>query len=507
MLDKIHALINRNINYLFYFCLLFFSAGFFYSVYDGKFLWCQIDETAFYCSAKSFIENNSVAAPYVVHETEAKIFGSGAYGFCYTLFYGGLSKLFGFSSPLFVSVNIILVGLCLLIIWNLNLNRNQKLWISCLFLMFHVVARFTFSFFSEVLNIFFGMVLSACLIKVYETDSTPEKQSRIVWWYVFLILFFSMFRLIWCFWIIGLLPFARSRKDLFNYLIVMTGVVAFAFFFMKYFCAPMNISADKVLGNVYSFSILGFVSDFLKSIGDNFYVYFIRNMQLTKRFLITFYFYPVLTALMGWLAFRCKNKLVIAAFLIGSLSFLILFVLYSVYYLSLIKMLASAFILYVMVIVYFNHSKLKTVAAIVLLINLPILVHHIFTDTITLRKQAWVDLNENMAAHSKALGGIAALVNSGKDVKIQLLYYDDYKFPDYVFFSSLPFKTNDGHPIRYTENIRYRCEQKGTMDESCYFKRFGKWNVDFVLSAHPLQGNDKLKIAANNSFYLYKIVE
>ncbi len=144
----------------------------------------------------------------------------------YQVFYGSIAKVFGSNNFYFIIVHLVLILASIGILYSLDASRFDKILIIICFLSSEVTLSYFFTYFPESLHWFFSVILVFLLTRMNrESDSQKLKTG-----YVSLVLLITLFRITFIFWLIGLIPFSKNRKELiYNALIFFAGVL-FALF-------------------------------------------------------------------------------------------------------------------------------------------------------------------------------------------------------------------------------------------------------------------------------------
>jgi len=471
---------------------IFFSLVFillllsFYALHNGNFFLFHEDEALYYKSAKLFYETNSIKAAGCITEGVSKILQTSWYGPFYHIFYGGIAKIFGFNNYYFVIIHLLLILFSIYILSLLNISIEKRIVVFVAFLSAPGILSYIFTLFPESLHLFFSVVLMFLLTKIYQK---PEDRKYIIV-FVILVLFFTLFRVTTIFWLIGILPFAKNKKEFALYTVVLMGGVVFALLYMRFFTAPAFAEGIKKFDYLFQFQIFDFGKYIMGSLLKNIYGVFSQSS-------IPLFYLFVLFSITLVQLFKEWDKILLSATLIAILSFFTLLSFYvsaSFYFEK-----QTAFLFPLLIVANIISSSQKNKILIIVFISiLPFSLVQTY-ENIHARKIMYAEYvkNEKMVSQFSELANI---VNPDKESIIQWLY-GEYNFPNNLTEAILPYSNKKGYPIRYTTNI---CLP--TASDSIKFQRFGKYKIDYILSKNKLEFNDIELIKKTDYYYFYKIV-
>jgi hypothetical protein len=393
------------------------------------------DEFFYYTNAASFFENNSLSAALTYSGKGSRFLGADAHGIAYPVLNGGIAKIFGWSSLNFLYTNFFFVLVSLGINWfQKNINTADKVFISAFILLFPFFTLYGFTFMQESVHIFFAVASSFCVLNIYKTG-----KRRYYILFMLVIFIAGLFRPLWFFWLIGLLPFAKNKLQRYVFTVFFIIGIAASFLYAYYFA--------EVVPNYFSSLINlfaeGNVKDGLFSIARHFaanlYFYFFSTEDNLIYLPLKYLAFIALT-IFAVKAFKYKTKLYISIALIGALNFCLLFFLYDVFKWREIRVMAPFFYFCIPYLVteIKGHFKYIQLAALALLFiaALPITIQWI--------KQRNVHSQEKIVSHSKAYNLIAQTVGANSVVLINYLPSDDS-----LDLICLPVKSISGDPIKY----------------------------------------------------------
>ncbi|MDH3349001.1 MAG: hypothetical protein OEM02_13000 [Desulfobulbaceae bacterium] len=442
------------------------------------------DEFFYYTNARNFTENTTLRAAFTYTGKGSVLFQADGHGFAYSLLHGSIGKLIG-SHPLNIPLtNIAFVLMSLLLIAKQKaLQSSQKAAIAVVLLAYLTVPVFSFTFMQESLHLLVSVGCTLLLLRIYE-----KRMTRDILFFLFLIWCAAFFRNLWLFWSIGLIPLARSRKDLFLYLLLFI------------VCATVSFLNAKLLWDSfpsYFSSVTKLIKDgMILEAGRSLYGHFILNIQsyfvggfskpypyyLTKLII----FSSVVT--MGVLYLMRKEKIYFAAALIGFVNFSLLLITFDAWDWREIRSMSPLFFMSAIIVVYKKHLSI-TIAYLVFVISTSVYSFDIAKNFIAMRKQQAIVFRNT--APSRIL--FQQQLHTLLDTKSHPLVLLGYKPQDYTLdLLFLPIQTPSGKPVRYA--INYFDEQLKVTE------------YDYVLSRTdlPLYAKSLRQVMIMNNFTLYE---
>lgn len=457
----------------------------YYALHDGKFFLSCENESLYYTSAKLFFETNSIKAAFCVNEDVSKILQTNWYGPFYHIFYGGIAKIFGFNNYFFLIVHLVLILFSIYILFRLNISLEKRILILVAFLSAPGTFSYIFTYFPESLHLFFSVILVFLLTKIYQQ---PEVRKYIILFVVF-VLFFTLFRITSIFWLIGIMPFSKNKKELAVYTAVLVGGIIFAVLYMRFFTAPAFVDGLKIFDYLFNLQIIDFIkSTFFNFLNNCYHVFSQETIPL-------YYLFILFIITLVQLIIK-RDKIILSATLITIVSFLTLLSFYT-YGSFLEKQTIFLFPLLIIVNVV-TQKEINKVLIMIFISIIPFSMVQTFQE-IHARKIMYAEYvkNEKIASQFSILSNI---VNPDKENIIQWLY-SEHNFPNNLTFSILPYSNKNGFPILYTTNV---CSS--TDSDSLKFQRFGKLKIDYILSKNQLKFSDIELLKKTDYYFFYKIV-
>ncbi len=286
------------------------------------------DEFGYYANSYGFYLNTTTQSSLTFSGKGAILGGGAAHGFMYFAVHGSIAKLFGWSNLTMIITNYVLVLLSILLVWFQKiekLNLVNKLFFSILVLGFSFLPIYIQTYMQEILHLFFAVCCSLFVLKIYTTNNT-NKRKMIVSFIVFLILI-SLFRPLWLFWVIVLIPLAKNKKELFFWIVVNGICFLLSFIFSKLFFEFTPSFLSDFISTLKKESILNSISIFAHHAMDNIYMYFRLHEDPTYNF-IKFSYVFILVYFFTRI-FITKKKIDIACFLVVGLNLALLAALYE----------------------------------------------------------------------------------------------------------------------------------------------------------------------------------
>ncbi len=339
-------LIKKNKHLIFIcFCLFFTIVIYFIkivSIQPDRHLPMWSDEFLHYVNSYNFYINTTTQAAFTFGGKGAIVGGGSAHGFMYYFFHGSVAKLFGWSNLTMIINNYVLVFLTILVVFVQKIKRFtiiNKVFASLLILSFPFLPVFLQTYMQEVINVFFAVCCSVFVAKIYEENN--ESKVKIIVSFICFLAFISLFRPLWLFWIVVLIPLSKSRKEFAFWIILTTISFSTSFVFIKLFfeSVPDWFTNFTILLRTESLHTL--VHMFTSHARHNIFQYrslhsdFIYNlMKFSYVFIIIYFFVRFLLK---------KNRIDLACFLVLTLNISMLILFYDAYQWREIRSLAPIY--------------------------------------------------------------------------------------------------------------------------------------------------------------------
>lgn len=312
--------------------------GYFASTISADYLPVWSDEYFYYLNAQSAYENHSLRAALTFGGRGAALFGADAHGFAYPLLYALVASAIGWHNTNFQLVNGLLLGAAgLLIARSPRLDAPRKLSYATLVLAYPVGVLYAFTYMPEILH---ATVAVAAALGLHRLYAEPAPPRRVAGW-VALLLVAGLFRPLWLFWLVGLLPLASTRRQWLAYGAVAGAGAALALGIQQVLNEPVPNFFDGVLATLRAGAYQEGAAMLLTHFLDNCAAYFLQPPGLLYSFLRF-----GLIGLLGLVLYRAigtRQRLYGAAALVGLVNLLLLLTCYDVLDWREIRMLAPVF--------------------------------------------------------------------------------------------------------------------------------------------------------------------
>ena len=346
------------------------------------------DQICYYLDIKSFFENSSIHAGIIGDENVSKLGEVGVHGPGYSIFYGIISKIFGFHDKLMIWLNLLFLILTFVVLWfSKKFSRNDFFLLATIQLSFFITLWSSFSYSPDLMHIFIANMAAIQLINLAKTfEANQNDLNKQIYFFVCLILLASFFRYSWVLAILGILPFSKNKKAFFGNLLICFFVIALGLIYLKLFHAPYYgavlskcselVKADNLYAcgslikqNIFSNSQM-FFFQYHYSNYSNYYF-------LSKTFII------IVTLFLVNKYIKEKNKLAFSILLITLIHILSLIILWDAYDTREIRGLTPSLIIGISILVYLKSKKLISIFAILFILVFPLTLkdfHYKFYD-------------------------------------------------------------------------------------------------------------------------------
>lgn len=441
------------------------------------------DEYCYYVNAQSFTENTTLRAAFTYTGKGSLLFQADGHGFAYSLLHGSIGKLIGFHPLNIPLTNIAFILLALLLVARQQgLQVSQKTAIAVVLLAYFTVPLYSFTFMQESLHLLITVGCTLLLLRIYE-----KRMARDILFFLLLVGVASLFRNLWLFWSIGLIPLARNRKELLQYLLLFMVCAAVSFMFAKL----LWDSFPSYFNSVTRLIRQGLISEAAQSL----YEHFLSNIRsyFAGEFSRPYPYYPAKLVIffsvvaMAVLYYVKKEKIYLAAALIGSVNFALLLVMFDAWDWREIRSMSPLFFMSTVIFIV-NKNKVMTLVFLLFVLTSFPYAYNFSSKCLSDRK-----------VQSTAFKNITPLrlfpqqMTTLLDTKPQPLILLGYSPQDYTLdLLLLPLRTPSGKPVRYAINV-FR-EQLNITD------------YDYILSRpdFPLYGNNLRQVMSSNYFILYE---
>lgn len=425
---------------------LFFYALTGYSQYGAIYE----DESFIAMAARNFVTNYSVATPLCIDGHVAKIFSAGWYGIGYNIHFGIFSYLLGNNNFAFVIHNLLFFILTLILIYKTFKHVNFIL----IFMSYFIVLPLLFSFFPETLNAFFGVSL-ICLLYTY--SQKQEIEIKNIYFYFAVINFFIIYRVTWCSWIIGVLPFL-NRKNITHFFVCSIFTIVFTLLYYTKFCAKPYVSTAPFLLNS---NMLQVIVALLKNIKISCGMFFVQAKYYPVKYYLlhVFMFFSIVFLFIRYI--KLKDKLLLSYLLIITGSLLLHFATYTMVHPYVHKQLTSTFIVtFFAAYIAWNNLGIKNFNLAFKIIVFPCILFSYYSayQEIKYHKleyKFFVDFSSKQNEINALVKKYALQDNSKNEI---VIWFDRINFqkeimPSYIFYQGATLCENK-HKIRYSGEIK-----------------------------------------------------
>lgn len=226
------------------------------------------DDTIYFTSAKQFSINQTCYGNSIIDFNYSKVGEFNWYGPGYHLIYGSLSCIFGFNEGKSILIfNIILWSL---ITYCFSKKFPLQAFSITLTLLLSPFFFYQFSFYPIILNTFVGLLAYFVLLRIDEKDSQTKSLL-----YFFLIIIVGVFFRISLVFLFGLIfKQAKNYRTIFKYSTIFLLLIFTAWLYQIFFCAPMYINADEIIGLISQKKYSSFIIIFVENLFTNGKKYF-----------------------------------------------------------------------------------------------------------------------------------------------------------------------------------------------------------------------------------------
>jgi hypothetical protein len=402
---------------------------------QGSYLPVWSDEFFYYTNAASFFKNSTLKAALTFNGSGSRLLGADAHGFAYPVLNGGIAKIFGWGNFNIIYTNFFFIIASLAMVWFQKIITGyQKILITAFILLFPFFVLYGFTYMQESIHIFFSI---ACSILIYKIHINGKRKYYFS--FVFLVAVAALFRPLWLFWLIGLIPFAKSRLQFRNLILIFVLGITASFFITYYFTEAVPNYFSAVNNLFAQGQIKAVFFSLVKHFAYNLYAYFFSTENFLIYLPIKYLIFATLV-LFVFNAIKYRSKLHISIALIGVLNFLLLFLFYDVFKWREIRVLAPFFYFCIPFWVTEINNYLKYLCLFVLAV--------LFILTLPVAEQ-WIE-ERNIHSAKKALNQQAVFDEIGQNVSGNAIVLVNYLPTDSTLdLISLPLQNVSNSPIRY----------------------------------------------------------
>ena len=334
-------------------------------------LFTQEDESIYILTSQSFALTNSIKANDFFDNKVSLLFECNWYGPFYQILFGSLMKLTTTHPIFFLWFNwIIFLSIILIILKIKSISINDRLKLIICILTFPVVFPYIFTCFPEIFNLLIAIVLSILLLRIYKN----KKDERFYKYYlIFITIIFVaiLFRITFVFWLSGLIPIGKSKKNFFLSLLIFFLGLIFTMLFKHYFNAPYLVSASLPIEKLMNGEI-----NVIFYVFKTFYLNTVNFFGTNKIFTFSLFFLIIITL---YQYYKTRNRIFISIILIVFFYFIVLFSFYTSYDLPFNKQILVLFpLMLIGVFLKSDDNSLKNVIILFGLVSYIFYFIHVF---------------------------------------------------------------------------------------------------------------------------------
>lgn len=458
---------------------------FFQTVKDDAYFVAHEDEVIYYGSAELFSQTQSLQAESCIEEDVSQVGKFNWYGPGYNVVYGSLKLISGNANSLFIRFHFVLACLGLAVTFFLPFPLEDRLLCACMLLISEQFSVYIYSYFPEVLHVFFSFVLVYVLMRIYESQS----HAKWITLFVTLVLLFSLCRITTIFFLAALLPLGRNWRERLPFVLIFSVGIVASVLYLRFCLAPPYAGEMHKLEKLYTFSIWNFLVDSINATLGN-------AWRMITTYSVPIFLLIGLSILSVFNFFKTKDRFPLAALLVAICLVATLMAFYSVSPFYFVKQTAMLLPLLLAVAVRGPNQIVKW-GLLFVFVYFWVPVNKQRTKVISEHQQAFVKLQNNRALQ-EAFEQLRGAIELNKDVLV-LWCYNEYDYGN-AAQALLPYSTASGHPIMYTTNIIF----DQAVDPKVKFKLHQKLPVDYILSRQSLDWLDGHLTLQTPFFYLYR---
>ena len=480
---KIHLLL-----YLYIIAVLLLITSLVVLSYFTGYFNIHTDESLYFNFGRIVYEANSLKAPYILGEQASSIGGFGWYGPIYNLIYGSIFKLFGVNQVFIIIFHYILLLLCLVVINRLPLNKLKRLIFTCILLSTYIICPFVLTCYPEILHVLLSLILLVVFTKLNDSKKS-------FYFFLFLILLFSLMRVTFVFWIFSILFIGKSSI---SYILRFSICVAFVFLilvYMKLFQAPSYVIGLSEIHETKAnlTNILSSIKNLVNNFKTNLYQLFNQTHSSIATFLLLLFIAALNVFQIKNNRFKSKE---FGLLLIVVMTYITLLFLYNTKAYFMEKQ--SGFLIPMMIFIIISSKKN---ILLVLFISFTVFLPHSMMKSVNNfheRKNAAAKIVQYQE-FKEDLSHLFDDVPQHKQDIYTILYPPDFAMEENYLSCFLPLNQN-GIPIIYTVNPKYH----KNITIQTKFHTFKKHKIDYILCTYPLDIPNIVLTKKTKYYYLYQ---
>lgn len=452
------------LSFLFILCIGYFAI--FFKITDGIYIPLNSDENMYFLSTKLFHFHKTLEGAVTFGGKGAILFGADAHGFAYPLLHGVFGFIFGFQHINFIIINLLCICIIFFIVYKkINISIENKILFLLLLLMSFNISKYTFSFMQENLNVLFLCLLTFTTYKLYHTLN-----KRYIFILLAMCLIMGLFRPLWLYWSVVLIPFNSKKWLNIKYLIIFLFIVILSAFYIKYKNDHVPKFFSKIMDEIKLLNFNNALSLLILNIKTNiisFFKFDINNLSYT----LNKYMTVGITFILFFLGIKKKDKFITTISFIGLIFLLLLFSIYEAFPYRDLRSIGIILIAYYFVILTKNIYFLKPIVTVFCIIAFLFSINETKNEIIV-RKNLGIQYI-NSKEEQKEYNKILELTNNKKaTILFDYIpaYFDRYKLD--ISFIPIGIKQPISYIIRYyeveilPENVDYIISKPGYLEHT-----------------------------------------
>lgn len=466
-------------------------SDFLIAVEDDAYFVAHEDEVIYYGSAQIFAETGSLRAESCIDENVSRVGQFNWYGPGYNFIYGTIQKALGRSNTLFIKMHLAAAVLVILVVIFLPLSLEDKLLLCGILLASEQFTCYVFSYFPEMLHLFFSIVLTFILVKLYDEKNDVNKQWILTTSYILFVIIFSLCRITTVFWLAGLLALKPEWRKNIPYAVVFIVGVVLSVIYLRFFIAPPYAGEMHKLEHLYSFNLINLIWETASAGFKNFFRVFRSGSRPVYQLIL-------LIALMIYSYWKNRDRFHLSILFISACLIGVLMAYYTVEPFFFVKQTAMLLPLLIVGIMTGGDLKIKWATLLIFgfsIFNVQSKRNHVIAE----HQAAYRNFKNNQNLYSSFQNIRGKLIPEKS--QIILWCYNEFDYGP-AAQALLPYSTIGGYPIMYTTNIIFD-HQNTPLTEK--FKLHHKLPVDYILSRSKLDWLNSHLILQTPYFYFYRV--
>ncbi|MEM6265146.1 MAG: hypothetical protein AAGI38_21765, partial [Bacteroidota bacterium] len=284
------------------------------------------DEGVYCQNARAAYETHTLQAAFTFNGTGNSWLGTDAHGPAFYLVHGGLAKLTGWSPQNLILLNVLLLigGISMVMAWP-ERKLEVKMMGMILLMCWPYGLLFSLTFMQEMVHFPIAVLAGLLLFQLY----VQKRSSGYVTGYVVLLVLAGLFRPLWLFWLIGLLPYAYERGKLYLGVLGWIAGVVLAYLLVHFLDESVPNYFSQQMGRLSRGEFDLFIKAGVWHVLINLKAFLVEQPSLLYAI---FRFAPVVVlGVVFYLGVKTRNGLWLSLSAIGALNVAMLFLLYDAF--------------------------------------------------------------------------------------------------------------------------------------------------------------------------------